>query len=103
MRISDWSSDVCSSDLPPSLLFLQRVGGRQREHADRQTAPLRRTPVFAVTIGGAMDRAQRERQQCRNVGRHARRTGQTEQRTATRSEEHTSELQSLMRISYDVV
>src|SRR3546814_6103001 len=89
MRISDWSSDVCSSDL----------------HADRQTAPLRRTPVFAVTIGGAMDRAQRERQQCRNVGRHARRTGQTEQRTATdaeRSEEHTSELQSLMRISYAV-
>src|SRR3546814_11357559 len=36
--------------LPPSLLFLQRVGGRQREHADRKTAPLRRTPALAVTL-----------------------------------------------------
>src|SRR3546814_4368427 len=29
MRISDWSSDVCSSDLPVDKLMLQYVGGKQ--------------------------------------------------------------------------
>src|SRR3546814_14335382 len=28
MRISDWSSDVCSSDLPPILLDLNAVGDK---------------------------------------------------------------------------
>src|SRR3546814_5722407 len=62
MRISDWSSDVCSSDLdvfPP-------VADRQRGRSSLDEVPLIRRP------------------------RHAR------------SEEHTSELQSLMRISYAV-
>src|SRR3546814_4906934 len=36
MRISDWSSDVCSSDLSPG-----RVRGRRRAHRDR---PPRRNP-----------------------------------------------------------
>src|SRR3546814_7231761 len=30
MRISDWSSDVCSSDLPPPPLDQARIGGRRQ-------------------------------------------------------------------------
>src|SRR3546814_3619893 len=67
MRISDWSSDVCSSDL------LAR----------------RRRPGAAARIGR---RAHRQRR---------RRPGGAGHRPR-RSEEHTSELQSLMRISYAV-
>src|SRR3546814_7108120 len=31
MRISDWSSDVCSSDLTKRLECVRRKGGKQRE------------------------------------------------------------------------
>src|SRR3546814_3787004 len=88
MRMSDWSSDVCSSDL------LQRVPGRAedvRRHAAR--------PVLSRAFPAA-----------RNAGRgHAHGAagwGTTcvfaGARACPRSEEHTSELQSLMRISYAV-
>src|SRR3546814_9193547 len=112
MRISDWSSDVCSSDLQPRnpvrIRDLVRVGfiggleqvdpriglleidihdgqlfteteflaGRIRHHLFEQLAG---GPVLADHL--------------RAGGRHA---------ASTRSEEHTSELQSLMRISYAV-
>src|SRR3546814_18201471 len=33
MRISDWSSDVCSSDLPSNLLRLEHAKARQRDLA----------------------------------------------------------------------
>src|SRR3546814_2649743 len=65
MRISDWSSDVCSSDL-----------GRSVAPCDETQARLKAGPTqFPSTYR-----------------RFAR----------MRSEEHTSELQSLMRISYAV-
>src|SRR3546814_5965488 len=32
MRISDWSSDVCSSDLFAELLLADRAGGRSARH-----------------------------------------------------------------------
>src|SRR3546814_5078023 len=74
MRISDWSSDVCSSDLQD---LDMRIGAAlpfdQRDAFD--IAPGREPATIGVRIG------QRRRQ---------------------RSEEHTSELQSLMRISYAV-
>src|SRR3546814_4187021 len=79
MRISDWSSDVCSSDLRPGPS--QRAEGRA-------------APRGSSTCGAA---------------RPAHDSIQTRSPLAGdcaivvhRSEEHTSELQSLMRISYAV-
>src|SRR3546814_2240868 len=108
MRISDWSSDVCSSDLKPATLNtdkapsygaaiteLKREGKLDRETAHRQVKYLNNVieadhgklkipikpvrgfksiPTVYATIKGF----------------------------EVRSEEHTSELQSLMRISYAV-
>src|SRR3546814_4690415 len=94
MRISDWSSDVCFSDLVvdrdpnpgpghdvachqlgPELPLLDRLGGRGEE---RLAVKARAT----LALVGRLDD-------------HRRAVG-------IRSEEHTSELQSLMRISYAV-
>src|SRR3546814_5720787 len=104
MRISDWSSDVCSSDLGQHLLlhlhqpadgdgagaggghsaaahFLWRIGdddgdavpGRAAGHRPREPEDGGLSPYLRGAVG-----------------------------RAGRSEEHTSELQSLMRISYAV-
>src|SRR3546814_5233322 len=84
MRISDWSSDVCSSDLPAQVLQMR------------------------VPRDGHEDVRQHQ-QACglckhREVDWHG---GPWKMRIVTvcraRSEEHTSELQSLMRISYAVL
>src|SRR3546814_9076778 len=78
MRISDWSSDVCSSDLA-----LRRVGSHLLDH---------RIGAQAVQPGSHPpldDSDARGDPTSRPAG-------------AARSEEHTSELQSLMRISYAV-
>src|SRR3546814_1253344 len=91
MRISDWSSDVCSSDLSilgrssligvamrpllPALLCLGLLGC-SREPAPPATEPGTTAPASAP--------------------------GQDFAYAQLRSEEHTSELQSLMRISYAV-
>src|SRR3546814_4942737 len=94
MRISDWSSDVCSSDLI--------VGG-----------VLQRAPLQAGAVVGVGRRDQRQRvarslhrPQPGACGQHvAPVLGLAlvhPQQAALRSEEHTSELQSLMRISYAV-
>src|SRR3546814_7758739 len=85
MRISDWSSDVCSSDL------LSGSSGRSR-----------------LVAGGAGERLARL-----GAGVFRERAGdggfatidatfQHSEEDTSRSEEHTSELQSLMRISYAV-
>src|SRR3546814_6278247 len=87
MRISDWSSDVCSSDLP--------VGRRVRCPSATRRAHRRR-----LWDRPAGDRATAHRESTarkRTVPRVAGTTSRTR-----RSEEHTSELQSLMRISYAV-
>src|SRR3546814_6027602 len=101
MRISDWSSDVCSSDL-------QRIGFGQRLAVDRKVAVLERDPV-AADRDHALDQphAVARRLEHRDVaaaGFIARHHGDVGERNAqaVRSEEHTSELQSLMRISYAV-
>src|SRR3546814_9573943 len=95
MRISDWSSDVCSSDLRDGRGFFARARSDQwpRSVAIRALVQPGRhpAPACATALGGWMlspadrtDRAQHRRPQ------------------RARSEEHTSELQSLMRISYAV-
>src|SRR3546814_1301842 len=88
MRISDWSSDVCSSDLG------QRIGAIFcREASDRgKGIPVAR---LAVKNGCGDDVAELEVNGT-VVAVHSRHSA------LIRSEEHTSELQSLMRISYAV-
>src|SRR3546814_4785711 len=107
MRISDWSSDVCSSDLVERGLHhclgvvetaldrdIMDVGGEHGRH------------LAALDVGDAARRvehehvdmlAPRQRVDRRRSGVAAGRADDRE-----RSEEHTSELQSLMRISYAV-
>src|SRR3546814_6569400 len=95
MRISDWSSDVCSPYLVsgrclcgdvriPAIGQPYRVGICHcldcRKHHDALFFAAAIFPTEAVTIDGATH----------------------EYRGQHRSEEHTSELQSLMRISYAV-
>src|SRR3546814_3297399 len=73
LRISDWSSDVCSSDL-----FIQRFGIKQIQICKPNLRP-------GINFGRI-----RDSQRHRVIIIHQR------------SEEHTSELQSLMRNSYAV-
>src|SRR3546814_4192425 len=99
MRISDWSSDVCSSDLLDALVDRQeRIDG----------------PDIIVDLDVII--IDRDQQVGNRLGRQDQTRGISvrffglEQRIAAalgdagfrRSEEHTSELQSLMRISYAV-
>src|SRR3546814_4245417 len=102
MRISDWSSDVCSSDLarpqrrhqvaPLHALAAQAL--QHEEHGDRRhVAEVAQHAArrCEATIGYAEDLLQR--------GDHLGAAGVA---GVARSEAHTSELQSLMRISYAV-
>src|SRR3546814_3606412 len=107
MRISDWSSDVCSSDLIaddvhhfgltgpfPALVddgerrVVQPLGERPCAH---HAAHVRRHDHQVLRAEPAAD-----------VGGPERMTLREYQQAWRRSEEHTSELQSLMRISYAV-
>src|SRR3546814_2481890 len=102
MRISDWSSDVCSSDLPVDLDF--EIGDLMRE--------LRRKTAQRVGIdldARAFHRRDHRHQRAIDhlVDPRATLGGQPRleappQPERHRSEEHTSELQSLMRLSYAV-
>src|SRR3546814_8092795 len=114
MRISDWSSDVCSSDLRGLVGFLQfqqrlqlAVLFLQRTRRDKLAARLReflaQPPVLRARADIGADTVVDARERPRHRTRHARdRCGDFLARHAQRSEEHTSELQSLMRISYAV-
>src|SRR3546814_4885727 len=97
MRISDWSSDVCSSDLDrPGLLGLRPLGlveDRPEHGALRHGCNRRERGCLG---GGRHQRDDTEDPHHRHQ-RRAERPGRY-----PRSEEHTSELQSLMRISYAV-
>src|SRR3546814_10300943 len=89
MRISDWSSDVCTSPLP--LSHAPSRPDHATDHVDE-----RRIDVLPNRIIGVIT-ANREFALYKSQ-RHSLH----HQRVVHRSEEHTSELQSLMRISYAV-
>src|SRR3546814_2625330 len=106
MRISDWSSDVCSSDLstpPPTQppWMAASTGTRQRSitakvscisaTARRICSPTR--PRSPCSMSPAI---------LPNAARSSPPVKCLPVEAITRSEEHTSELQSLMRISYAV-
>src|SRR3546814_4404951 len=123
MRISDWSSDVCSSDLQiasenhsrpvarhsprsPAPVAIQ-CAAREGRRIDRYVGGGHRPPRIAPEPQRAAAARWRRAGNgaVRNSGRRpalsrARTAGEAEK--ARRSEEHTSELQSLMRISYAV-
>src|SRR3546814_10350283 len=96
MRISDWSSDVCSSDL----------SGAETVTTDKTTQPVTRTVassleqipsllvprlrIYAALLHSNFSQSFPNLSSCGSMRRDLR------------SEEHTSELQSLMRISYAV-
>src|SRR3546814_1797489 len=93
MRISDWSSDVCSSDLVSESLRVVRWMSVVRIRVSRRVMVLE-TVAFARPNSSAA---------CRKDPFSATfaKTAQAS-KSGRRSEEHTSELQSLMRISYAV-
>src|SRR3546814_5398497 len=125
MRISDWSSDVCSSDLGDPGLALAEYRDRGVDGIDAALlGDVFERPVFDP------GRARGDQERCGpaataqifcDLGPHPRHRATVVEtlqhrrapavlrparkqcgRQAGRSEEHTSELQSLMRISYAV-
>src|SRR3546814_1334085 len=106
MRISDWSSDVCSSDLVGGIathvvefLVQPRLGIGQVHVARVETARGGDRGGGFGEIAGAQLRARLLQQFAQRILAPLQRTGVLR---LQRSEEHTSELQSLMRISYAV-
>src|SRR3546814_4514770 len=112
MRISDWSSDVCSSDLVVADEFAHVMRLHRRARDDRLLARADHDRGRAIArfgaddavefgFGGHRDRGVDEAgvdlltalDALVEIAQHIARQ---------RSEEHTSELQSLMRISYAV-
>src|SRR3546814_5416137 len=117
MRISDWSSDVCSSDLQGDRIPTSRLRAGDRPAGCRAGAV-----VDGETVGHRRERRRmnierplQEQKAMTDAKERAfsdivpiveprpkpRNIGLTEIRSP-RSEEHTSELQSLMRNSYAV-
>src|SRR3546814_5479361 len=138
MRISDWSSDVCSSDLRPSIRrpwcaacrsrrprarwSTPAAAGRPGRGTNRRAAP-RELPPLRLSLADRYAHLLHERPGgrfgrtdicievvvgVRRISRVKRCAGPDLRQkrfnafAQTRSEEHTSELQSLMRTSYAV-
>src|SRR3546814_4396668 len=130
MRISDWSSDVCSSDLDTGKAPAKAIGATSKLPAAR--TPLRidgevyarrsanlaapgierlwsfnitqlapdGAPVKAGDVVLAFDSSEVAQQLAQKQSQLKEKQSQLEKLELDRSEEHTSELQSLMPISY---
>src|SRR3546814_2193857 len=129
MRISDWSSDVCSSDLSDNIHFslttlqlnplhFNREYARENGHADIVISAML---VFAIVFGLSVEDLSERGGAFLGVDDlsfarpvhvgdtltarstvMALRESKSDRNYGIRSEEHTSELQSLMRNSYAV-
>src|SRR3546814_6303510 len=125
MRISDWSSDVCSSDLlagparaaagvpgPAKNHAAMTLNARAEGEAGRITQKINKNLKPQDYFGAEDAFLDRLRTNANDLYGEAYRAGQhlesktlsslLERPIAQRSEEHTSELPSLMRISYAV-
>src|SRR3546814_10782276 len=105
MRISDWSSDVCSSDLDAALSHGTPRRDRTLPRDDRQAVrgeherfPDDQRPRLQGPCAGDHRRRGQDRRDRGNAS-GARNLGDAD---AARSEEHTPDLQTLMRVSYAV-
>src|SRR3546814_5767780 len=98
MRISDWSSDVCSSDLEGlDVAFSEMLGLGVEQPSVRTAHTIRPERLFEFV------RLKQDGKTGQRALRSRRGSERTQRRPEVlRSEEHTSELQSLMRISYAV-
>src|SRR3546814_6316979 len=97
MRISDWSSDVCSSDLAEIVPALER-----RRNGVGLAGDAIELTEYAFDDEGETEGQQQAVKVVQLVEPTQQRPLQEDAEGADdeRSEEHTSELQSLMRISY---
>src|SRR3546814_1463455 len=104
MRISDWSSDVCSSDLFFVLLALLPVASAALASQGLALFDSFYRAGALVFGGGHVVLPLLETEVVRSgwVGKDAFLAGYGAAQAVPRSEEHTSEIQSLMRISYAV-
>src|SRR3546814_1298981 len=104
MRISDWSSDVCSSDLLVISLWRRREAfGLDRRTAAWLAFESVACPPHAINLVRKLGLRQPLPGDAMSMATDALDAPALERLKATlRSEEHTSELQSLMRISYAV-
>src|SRR3546814_2750548 len=108
MRISDWSSDVCSSDLVP--VSRRREASKPDTNRPRMldawlsptsqlcgsvspVSSLNRSPAFSARVRGRL----------RTKSTAPSKLAIESRSVSARSDEHTSELQSLMRLSYAVL
>src|SRR3546814_9738292 len=109
MRSSDWSSDVCSSDLgeathhrfegdEPDFVAGKLDEARQRGRQHQKLADQFAAPLRLQVEHKAEALVRHERKGMRRIDRLRRQ----HRKNLHRSEEHTSELPSLMRISYAV-
>src|SRR3546814_7077760 len=117
MRMSDWSSDVCSSDLVDvpdprrcvgEAQVVQQVGSADQIQ-DAAPMSLGRGADQDLAVPGRIGVPWRDQRMaaadavaCRLAAQHVSDEGAEQRQAGIRSEEHTSELQSLMRISYAV-
>src|SRR3546814_5792531 len=113
MRISDWSSDVCSSDLVPRAARWPHQAAAQERFAPPSHRPAGASkaklnhcsPWWSLSFLGRTDTAMDDLLNdflAETAEILAEAGGAIVAWEADRSEEHTSELQSLMRISYAV-
>src|SRR3546814_8780344 len=118
MRISDWSSDVCSSDLGRDDLLGAHPRRARRRRVIGDTAAreirVRRRVVIGIEAPPLLARHRVERDHVAVRGAEINRIADLDRGrleieflaalvlARPRSEEHTSELQSLMRNSYAV-
>src|SRR3546814_5736672 len=111
MRISDWSSDVCSSDLNRCARVASPEMGTLpcAKNGDGRSPAIQRRFTMALKVSllsdhvGAEIRADIDSLLTTAVAQEVRRVLIARGVVVfKRSEEHTSELQSLMRISYAV-
>src|SRR3546814_5919746 len=102
MRISDWSSDVCSSDLVGDAVTSRRQGLEElRGRLNSSTSAAERADMSArLQLEQAQMMNDQMGLQAIELQRRAKAEANYQRSLASnRSEEHTSELQSLMRIS----
>src|SRR3546814_3709912 len=110
MRSSDWSSDVCSSDLNnPLAIFREPISLDEVMASKRLYGPITRFQACPPTCGAAAAILVSPAFAAKNgldapveIVAQSMTTDYAGTFEGRRSEEHTSELQSLMRISYAV-